>query len=155
MIILNALQGKPLPVYGDGKQIRDWLYVEDHCEAIHLVLHKGKLGETYNVGGGNQPYNIDLVNKICSLLDELKPATDKYSLLITHVTDRLGHDRRYAMDTKKIGTELGWQPKHDLDSGLKKTVEWYLANMDWAAKISKDRDFQAWIDKNYFKRGEN
>ncbi|MDK1029431.1 MAG: dTDP-glucose 4,6-dehydratase [Anaerolineae bacterium] len=155
LIILNALQGKPLPVYGDGKQIRDWLYVEDHCEAIHLVLHKGKLGETYNVGGGNQPYNIDLVNKICSLLDELKPATDKYSLLITHVTDRLGHDRRYAMDTKKIGTELGWQPKHDLDSGLKKTVEWYLANMDWAAKISKDRDFQAWIDKNYFKRGEN
>ncbi len=157
LMILNALQGKPLPVYGDGKQIRDWLYVEDHCEAIYLVLRKGKPGETYNVGGGNQPYNIDLVHKICALLDELRPlalsqpglAPVKYASLITHVVDRPGHDRRYAMDISKIRAELGWSPRHDIESGLRATVEWYLAHLDWVAKISQAEDFQAWMKANY------
>ncbi|MFL7868453.1 MAG: dTDP-glucose 4,6-dehydratase, partial [Anaerolineales bacterium] len=162
LVILNALQGKPLPVYGDGKQIRDWLYVEDHCDAIYRVLLDGAPGETYNVGGGNQPYNLDLVNEICAILDELrpfdlaqdKPASTSYATLITHVTDRPGHDRRYAMDISKIKAELGWQPRHDIESGLRETVEWYLANLDWVAKISEENDFQAWMDKNYAKRGE-
>lgn len=152
LIILNALQGKPLPVYGDGKQIRDWLYVEDHCEAIHTVLRYGKPGETYNVGGGNQPYNVDLVNEICSLLDELRPTTRKYATLISHVTDRPGHDRRYAMDISKIRSELGWNPRHDIESGLSATINWYLTNLDWVAKISQAEDFQTWVDKNYTKR---
>ncbi|GAB4503844.1 MAG: dTDP-glucose 4,6-dehydratase [Anaerolineales bacterium] len=152
LMILNALQGKPLPVYGDGKQIRDWLYVEDHCEAIYRVLQKGKPGETYNVGGGNQPYNIDLVKEICALLDDLQPAPVKYASLITHVADRPGHDRRYAMDISKIRAELGWQPRHDLASGLRATVKWYLANLDWVAKISRAEDFQAWVEENYGKR---
>ncbi len=154
LVILNALQNKPLPIYGDGKQIRDWLYVEDHCEAIYRVLLDGKPGETYNVGGGNQPYNIDLVNEICSILDELRPASVSYATLITHVTDRPGHDRRYAMDISKIKKELGWQPRYDIESGLHATVEWYLANLDWVAKISQENDFQDWIDKNYTERGE-
>ncbi len=152
LVILNALQNKSLPIYGDGKQIRDWLYVEDHCEAIYRVLLDGKLGETYNVGGGNQPYNIDLVNEICAVLDELQPASVSYATLITHVTDRPGHDRRYAMDISKIKSELGWQPKYDIESGLHETVEWYLANLDWVAKILQENDFQAWMDKNYAKR---
>ena len=152
LVILNALQGKPLPIYGDGKQIRDWLYVEDHCESIHRVLLDGKLGETYNVGGGNQPYNLDLVNGICAVLDNLRPASVSYATLITHVTDRPGHDRRYAMDISKIKAELGWQPRHDIESGLHETVEWYLANLDWVAKISQENDFQDWMDKNYAER---
>jgi dTDP-glucose 4,6-dehydratase len=152
LVILNALQGKPLPIYGDGKQIRDWLYVEDHCEAIYRVLLDGKLGETYNVGGGNQPYNIDLVNELCAILDELRPAPVSYASLITHVTDRPGHDRRYAIDISRIKAELGWQPRHDIESGLRETVEWYLANLDWVAKISEENDFQAWMEKNYDKR---
>ena len=154
LVILNAIQNKPLPIYGDGKQIRDWLYVEDHCEAVYRVLVDGKLGETYNVGGGNQPYNIDLVNEICAVLDALQPASVSYATLITHVTDRPGHDRRYAMDISKIKAELSWQPSHDIESGLHETVEWYLANLDWVAKISQENDFQAWMDKNYAKRGE-
>ncbi|MFZ5820751.1 MAG: dTDP-glucose 4,6-dehydratase [Chloroflexota bacterium] len=160
LMILNALQGKPLPVYGDGRQIRDWLYVEDHCEAIYTVLRDGTPGETYNVGGGNQPYNIDLINEICALLDDLRPfglsqggpAPVKYASLITHVTDRPGHDRRYAMDISKIRAELGWLPRHDIESGLRATVEWYLANLDWVAKISQAGDFQAWVEENYGKR---
>jgi dTDP-glucose 4,6-dehydratase len=160
LVILNALQNKPLPIYGDGKQIRDWLYVEDHCEAIYRVLLDGKLGETYNVGGGNQPYNLDLVNEICAILDELQPfdhaqdgpAPVSHATLITHVTDRPGHDRRYAMDISKIKAELGWQPRHDIESGLRETVKWYLANLDWVAKISQENDFQDWMDKNYAKR---
>ena len=154
LVILNAIQNKPLPIYGDGKQIRDWLYVEDHCEAVYRVLVDGKLGETYNVGGGNQPYNIDLVNEICAVLDALQPASLSYATLITHVTDRPGHDRRYAMDISKIKAELSWQPSHDIESGLHETVEWYLANLDWVAKISQENDFQAWMDKNYAQRGE-
>ena len=153
LMILNALRGKPLPVYGDGKQIRDWLFVEDHCEAIYLVLKNGKLGETYNIGGGNQPYNIDLVNEICSILDELKPATKPYAGLIAYVNDRPGHDRRYAMDITKIRNELGWTPKHDIESGLRATVQWYLDRMDWVEAIMKQEGFSEWLDKNYTRRG--
>ncbi|RME90915.1 MAG: dTDP-glucose 4,6-dehydratase [Anaerolineae bacterium] len=151
LMILNALQGRPLPVYGDGKQVRDWLYVEDHCEAIHLVLRKGQVGETYNIGGGNQPYNIDVVRKICALLAELRPGVD-YASLITHVPDRPGHDRRYAMDTTKIRSELGWQPRHDLESGLRATVRWYLSHLDWVAKVAQGEEFQKWLQQNYADR---
>ncbi|MGQ9834359.1 MAG: dTDP-glucose 4,6-dehydratase [Candidatus Villigracilaceae bacterium] len=154
LMILNALERKPLPVYGDGKQIRDWLYVEDHCEAIYTVLRDGTPGETYNVGGGNQPYNIDLIRQICSLLDDLRPAPVKYASLITHVTDRPGHDRRYAMDTRKIRAELGWRPRHDLTSGLRATVEWYLHNPAWVQAIRSQNDYQTWLQKNYGKRKE-
>ena len=153
LIILNALQGKPLPIYGDGKQIRDWLYVEDHCEAIRLVIEKGKPGETYNVGGGNQPYNIDLVEEICAVMDELQPATSSYSSLITHVPDRPGHDRRYAMDITKIRNDLGWLPKHEIESGLRETVNWYLDNMDWVKTIMAQDGYGSWLDKNYANRG--
>ena len=152
LMILNAVQGKPLPVYGDGKQIRDWLFVEDHCEAIHLVLKNGKPGETYNIGGGNQPYNIDLVKEICSILDELKPAAKPYAELITHVADRPGHDRRYAMDITKIRSELGWTPKHDIESGLRETVKWYLDHMDWVSAISKQAGYNDWVEQNYARR---
>ena len=154
LIILNAIQGRSLPVYGDGKQIRDWLYVEDHCEAIYQVLRGGMPGETYNVGGGNQPYNLDLVKKICALLDEARPEGSPYAALITHVSDRPGHDRRYAMDSAKIREELGWQPRHDIDSGLRETVSWYLDNLDWVAKVSEGSGFQDWIKQNYEKRGK-
>lgn len=154
LVILNALQNKPLPIYGDGKQIRDWLYVLDHCEAIYRILLDGKSGETYNIGGGNQPYNIDLVKEICAVLDELRPASVSYATLIPHVTDRPGHDRRYAMDISKIRAELGWLPKHDIENGLRETVAWYLANLDWVAKISQENDFQDWMNKNYVQRGE-
>ncbi|MCJ7433320.1 MAG: dTDP-glucose 4,6-dehydratase [Anaerolineales bacterium] len=154
LIILNALQGKPLPIYGDGKQIRDWLYVEDHCEAIRLVIEKGKPGETYNVGGGNQPYNIDLVKEMCAVLDELQPTTSSYSSLITHVPDRPGHDRRYAMDITKIRNELGWSPKYEIESGLRETVKWYLDNSDWVKTIMAQDGYGSWLNKNYSKRGE-
>jgi dTDP-glucose 4,6-dehydratase len=154
LMILNALQGKPLPIYGDGLQIRDWLYVEDHCEAIRLVIEKGRLGETYNVGGGNQPYNIDLVKEICAILDDLKPTGKPYASLITHVPDRPGHDRRYAMDITKIRNELGWLPKHDIEGGLRETVNWYLQNPDWIQAIVKDNNYLGWLEKNYMQRGE-
>lgn len=153
LMILNALQGKPLPVYGDGKQIRDWLYVEDHCEAIYRVAKEGRLGETYNVGGGNQPYNIDLVQEICAILDELHPASAPHDRLITHVPDRPGHDRRYAMDITKIRAELGWVPHHDLESGLRETVKWYLEHPEWVKAILEQNDYQGWLDKNYTERG--
>ena len=154
LIILNALQGKPLPIYGDGKQIRDWLYVEDHCEAIQLVIEKGRLGETYNVGGGNQPYNIDLVKEMCAVLDDLRPVEKSYSSLITYVPDRPGHDRRYAMDITKIRNELGWLPKHEIESGLRETVKWYLDNSDWVKTIMMQDGYGTWLNKNYAKRGE-
>ncbi|MBL8097817.1 MAG: dTDP-glucose 4,6-dehydratase [Anaerolineales bacterium] len=154
LIILNALQGKHLPVYGDGKQVRDWLYVEDHCEAIHLVLKKGKLGETYNIGGENQPTNIEIVNMICKFLDELKPASSPYASLIEHVPDRPGHDRRYAMNIDKIKNELGWSPKHTLANGLRETVEWYLSNIDWVNLITSQNNYQNWLNKNYQNREE-
>ena len=154
LMILNAIQGKPLPIYGDGKQVRDWLYVEDHCEAIWLVIEKGIPGETYNVGGVNQPYNIDLVKEICSILDEIKPAKESYSSLIMNVPDRLGHDRRYAMDIKKIHDDLGWKPKHDIESGLRETVKWYLDNSDWLRTVMSQDGYQIWLEENYSKRGK-
>ena len=155
LIITNALGGKPLPIYGDGMQIRDWLYVEDHCEAIWTIIQKGQPGESYNIGGENQPANIEIVKTICGIIDQsgadlpVKPCTD----LITYVKDRPGHDRRYAMNIDKIKRELGWQPKHDLQAGLQKTVDWYMANGDWMAAIQTKQDYQDWVNKNYQKRG--
>ncbi len=151
LMILNALTGKALPIYGDGQQIRDWLYVEDHAEAIWSVLQRGRVGESYCVGGNNQPPNLEIVDTICEILDELKPsATGKaYADQKTFVQDRPGHDRRYAMKIDKIQTELGWSPKHNLKDGLQKTVQWYLAQDDWIEAIQKQLDYQAWMDKNY------
>ncbi len=154
LIILNAIQGKPLPIYGDGQQIRDWLYVDDHCEAIRLVVNQGQPGETYNIGGGNQPANLELVHTICSILDELKPAARPYAGLITHVPDRPGHDRRYAMDFSLIHSQLGWTPQHDLKSGLKLTVQWYLDNIPWVEAIMKQAGYSDWLDQNYLRRGK-
>jgi dTDP-glucose 4,6-dehydratase len=154
LTILNALQDRSLPIYGDGMQVRDWLYVEDHCEAIRLVIMKGKPGETYNIGGGNQPHNIDLVRAICSILDELKPAPQPYGRLIIRVPDRPGHDRRYAMDISRMRDELGWAPRHDLEAGLRETVAWYLSHSEWMQAILREKNFQAWIDTNYGKRGD-
>jgi dTDP-glucose 4,6-dehydratase len=154
LMILNALEGKPLPIYGDGRQIRDWLYVEDHCEAIYRALKDGRPGETYNIGGGNQPSNLDIVRQICTLLDEFQPAGAPHERLITHVPDRPGHDRRYAMDIRKIHRELGWSPRHDLTSGLRATVRWYLDHTDWVQAIRQQNDYQAWLHKNYQKREE-
>jgi len=157
LIILNALDGRPLPVYGDGGQIRDWLYVEDHCEAIWQVLHHGTPGETYNIGGGNQPNNLTVVRILCKILDERLPESPNtpHDKLIQFVPDRPGHDRRYAMDITKINHELGWQPRHSLEEGLLKTVQWYLSNPDWIDAIRKQQDFQGWLARNYSKRGEN
>lgn len=130
-MILNALHGKPLPVYGDGAQIRDWLYVEDHVRALYKVLMEGKNGETYNIGGFNEKRNVEVVNTICKILDEVHPANESYSKLITTVVDRPGHDRRYAIDSNKIKNELGWEPLESFESGIKKTVLWYLDNKAW------------------------
>lgn len=154
LVILDAIREKPLPVYGDGKQIRDWLFVEDHCEAIYLVLKNGRLGDTYNIGGGNQPYNLDVVCEICSILDDLRPASKPHFDLITHVPDRPGHDRRYAMDITKIRTELGWRPRHDIESGLRATVKWYLDHMDWVEAILKREGYGNWLEQNYARRGK-
>ena len=154
LIILNAKSNKPLPVYGDGKQIRDWLYVEDHCEAIHLVLTKGKAGETYNIGGNNQPTNLEIVQSICRIIDEKTDNSQNKSSasLIQFVKDRPGHDRRYAMNIRKAGTELGWSPKENLQTGLYKTVTWYLENPEWIEHIQNRPDFSSWIKQNYSKR---
>jgi len=156
LMILNALQGKPLPIYGDGQQIRDWLYVEDHCEAILQVLKRGRMGETYNIGGNNQPTNLQIVHTICDLLDDLAPESPyrPHRNLIRFVKDRPGHDRRYAMDIRKIQSELGWQPRESLESGLRKTVLWYLNNLNWVSAILQRLDFQQWLENNYAGRGE-
>ncbi len=156
LMILNALDGKDLPIYGDGQQIRDWLYVEDHCEAIWKVLQNGKVGESYCIGGNNQPANLEIIDTICEILDELKPNIEgkPYASQKTFVTDRPGHDRRYAMKIDKIKNELGWQPKHNLKDGLLKTLHWYLAQEDWIDAIHKEKDYQSWVDKNYSKRKE-
>jgi dTDP-glucose 4,6-dehydratase len=139
LMILNALEGKPLPVYGDGGQIRDWLYVEDHVRALHLALRKGRLGEVYNIGGHNERRNLEVVTTICDLLEDLRPerpaGLKRYRDLITYVTDRPGHDRRYAINSTKIRTELGWVPKEDFVSGLRKTVQWYLTHRDWCHDV--------------------
>jgi len=157
LMILNAIEGKPLPVYGDGMQVRDWLFVEDHCEAIYLVLKNGKLGETYAIGGNNQPPNLEIVNTICDVMDELLPASQfsPHASLIKYVQDRPGHDRRYAMDISKISSELGWMPRQSLQSGLAKTVRWYLENSAWVSAIHNRDDFQSWLNSNYDKRGAN
>ena len=149
LMVLNALDGKPLPVYGDGSNVRDWLYVGDHCTAIGLVLARGRTGETYNIGGGAERRNIDVVKQVCAILDELRPrATGGYENLVTFVKDRPGHDWRYAMDTRKIEAELGWRPQESFESGLRKTVEWYLANADWVASV-RSGDYRQWIETNY------
>ncbi|MBO7380937.1 MAG: dTDP-glucose 4,6-dehydratase [Neisseriaceae bacterium] len=135
LMILNALQGKPLPVYGDGGQIRDWLFVEDHARALYLVVTQGKIGESYNIGGFNERKNIEVVKTICSLLDELRPQSTPYADLISFVKDRPGHDRRYAIDANKIKHELGWQPEETFESGMRKTVQWYLDNRTWWENI--------------------
>jgi dTDP-glucose 4,6-dehydratase len=141
---------------GDGKQVRDWLYVEDHCEALWQVLEGGRPGESYNLGGGNQPTNLEIVNSICEFLDELKPSSPyrPHAKLMKHVPDRPGHDRRYAMNIKKIGSELGWKPKHKLKEGLFETVKWYLDNGQWVDGIRKQKEYQSWLDKNYTGRVE-
>ena len=152
-MIVNALAGKPLPVYGDGMQVRDWLYVKDHCSAIRRVLEAGKLGETYNVGGWNEKPNIEIVNTVCALLDELRPRTDgkSYREQISYVTDRPGHDRRYAIDARKLERELGWKPAETFDSGIRKTVQWYLDNQAWVRDVQSG-DYLKWVEKNYAAR---
>ncbi len=151
LTILNAIQGKPIPVYGDGLQVRDWLHVADHCEAIELILEKGKVGETYNIGGNVQPTNLQIVEQICAVLDKKKPAAKPHKSLIEFVADRPGHDRRYAMDATKIRKELGWQPAHSLTDGLQETVNWYIDNMDWVEKIQKKENYQEWVAAHYGK----
>jgi len=151
LIILSALDEKPLPVYGDGQQIRDWLHVEDHCRAIYLVLTKGANGSSYNIGGDNQPANLTIVETICDIFEERKPRANgrSYRELIQFVKDRPGHDRRYAMDSSKIQRELGWSPRHTLTDGLRNTIDWYLANPDWVLAIRKQQEYQSWLTKNY------
>ena len=149
LMILNALTGKPLPIYGDGMQIRDWLYVEDHCDAIWTILQKGKNSESYNIGGGNQPPNIEIVKTICAILDKIEPKSEPYANLIHYVTDRPGHDRRYAMNIEKIRAQLNWQPKFDLERGLLHTVKWYLSHLDWLNAILAEKDYQNWVQINY------
>ncbi len=150
LTILNAMNGKAIPVYGDGKNVRDWLYVADHCDAIRAVLSRGKVGETYNVGGRNEKPNLEIVHAICSILDELRPADPvvPHSKLITYVVDRPGHDRRYAMDTRKIERELKWQPGETFESGIRKTVEWYLANETWIREVTSGH-YREWIATQY------
>jgi dTDP-glucose 4,6-dehydratase len=150
LVIHNALAGKPLPIYGDGMQVRDWLYVQDHCRAIQRVLEAGRLGETYNVGGWNEKPNIEVVRTLCALLDELQPRADgqSYANQITFVKDRAGHDRRYAIDARKIEQELGWRPQETFESGLRKTVQWYLAHGDWVAHVTSGQ-YRQWIGQHY------
>lgn len=149
LMIANALAGKPLPIYGDGQQIRDWLYVKDHCSAIRAILARGRVGEVYNVGGWNEMPNINIVNTIIRLLDELKPdPAGSYARLITYVTDRPGHDRRYAIDARKIERELGWRPAETFESGIRKTVAWYLDHQDWVQHVISGEYLQ-WVDRNY------
>ena len=150
LVIHNALAGKPLPIYGDGMQVRDWLYVQDHCSAIARVLQAGRLGENYNVGGWNEKPNIEVVRTLCSLLDELQPRADgqSYAAQITYVKDRAGHDRRYAIDARKIEQELGWRPQETFETGLRKTVAWYLANADWVSNVTSGQ-YRQWVGKQY------
>ncbi|MBD2197799.1 MULTISPECIES: dTDP-glucose 4,6-dehydratase [Calothrix] len=152
LTILNALDQQPLPIYGDGQNIRDWLYVTDHCEAIYLVLQQGKVGETYNIGGLDEKANLTVVEKICAILDDLAPKSNvHYSSLITFVKDRPGHDRRYAIDCSKIHQDLGWKPQENFDSGLLKTVQWYLANSVWVEQV-RSGAYKNWLKQNYENR---
>ena len=151
LTILNALDGKALPIYGDGQNVRDWLYVADHCDALYLVLKQGCVGETYNIGGLNEQTNLAVVEKICAIVDDLVPTDFKRSSLLTFIKDRPGHDRRYAIDCEKINRDLGWQPKEDFDSGLLKTVQWYLNNSAWVDSV-RTGAYQNWINQNYGNR---
>ena len=153
LVMLNALAGKPLPIYGDGQQIRDWLYVKDHCSAIRRVLEAGRVGETYNVGGWNEKPNLDVVHTLCAILDELKPRLDgkPYKEQITYVKDRPGHDRRYAIDASKIERELGWKPTETFETGIRKTVQWYLDNQGWVANVTSGA-YRGWLETNYADR---
>ena len=150
LVLHNALAGKPLPIYGDGMQIRDWLYVQDHCRAIARVLEAGRPGQTYNIGGWNEKPNIEVVHTLCALLDELQPRADgnSYAAQITFVKDRAGHDRRYAIDAGKISSELGWRPQETFEAGLRKTVQWYLDNPDWGANVTSGQ-YRQWVDLHY------
>jgi dTDP-glucose 4,6-dehydratase len=153
LMIANARSGKPLPVYGDGQQVRDWLYVADHCRALMSVLERGRIGETYNVGGCNQRTNLEVVTTLCALLDELLPKSEfrPHKQLVTYVTDRPGHDRRYAINAEKLQTELGWSPQESFETGLRKTVEWYLTNTDWVDHVTSGA-YQHWMEQNYGSR---
>ena len=151
-MIHNALAGKPLPVYGDGLNVRDWLYVEDHCEAIMTVLDRGRVGETYNVGGLNEQTNLSVVTTLCAILDRLRPAGAPHERLITFVKDRLGHDRRYAIDCRKIQGELGWNPRESFATGLEKTVAWYLENQAWVDHVTSGA-YRNWVAANYAAEG--
>ena len=153
LMIANALAGKPLPIYGDGKNVRDWLYVGDHCAAIRRVLEGGRLGETYNIGGWNEMANMDVVHTLCDILDTLAPKAQSYRSLITFVKDRPGHDRRYAIDATKIERELGWKPAETFDSGIRKTVQWYLDHQDWVRSVQSG-DYLKWLETNYGARAE-
>jgi dTDP-glucose 4,6-dehydratase len=150
LVIHNALAGKPLPIYGDGQQVRDWLYVKDHASAIRRVLEAGGVGETYNVGGWNEKPNLDVVHTLCAILDELSPRADgkSYKEQITYVTDRPGHDRRYAIDASKISNELGWKPAETFETGIRKTVQWYLDNPDWVRNVTSGA-YKNWVEKQY------
>lgn len=153
LMIVNAVKGKPLPVYGDGMNVRDWLYVGDHCEAVRLALKRGRPGETYNIGGNAEKTNLDVVRTICAILDELRPGalSTQHSALINFVKDRPGHDRRYAMDGAKIHDELGWKPRERFETGLRKTVEWYLDHMKWVDNVTSGK-YRDWVDLNYGRR---
>jgi dTDP-glucose 4,6-dehydratase len=152
LIVVAALAGRPLPVYGDGLQVRDWLYVGDHCSGVRAVLAHGRVGQTYNIGGDNEMRNLDIVRTVCALLDELRPdPAGPYARLITHVKDRPGHDRRYAIDARKIGRELGWRPAETFASGIRKTVRWYLDHADWVAEVQSGA-YRDWVATNYAKR---
>lgn len=152
LMIVNALAGKPLPVYGDGRQVRDWLYVRDHCAAIRVVLERGRPGETYNVGGWNEKPNIEIVHTVCALLDEMRPdPAGPHARLVTHVKDRPGHDRRYAIDARKIERELGWRPAETFETGIRKTVRWYLEHADWVREVQSGA-YRDWVAANYAAR---
>lgn len=152
LMIVNALAGKPLPVYGDGMQVRDWLYVKDHCAAIREVLARGKVGETYNVGGWNEKPNIEIVKTVCALLDEMRPdPAGSYARHITYVTDRPGHDRRYAIDARKLERELGWKPAETFETGIRKTIRWYLDNAEWVSHVQSG-SYRDWVSRNYADR---
>ena len=148
LVILNAVQGKPLPVYGDGLNVRDWLYVGDHCAAIRLVLQQGRLGETYNIGGNSEKTNLEVVKTICTIIDGLRPDFAPHAKLISYVKDRPGHDRRYAIDTTKIEAELGWKPREAFETGLRKTVQWYFEHMAWVASVQTG-EYRKWIETHY------
>ena len=150
LVLLNALAGKPLPIYGDGQQVRDWLYVEDHCRAIARVLAAGKVGETYNIGGWNEKPNLEVVRTLCAVLDELQPRADgkRYEAQITYVKDRPGHDRRYAIDARKIERDLGWKPQETFETGIRKTVQWYLANPAWVEGVTSGA-YRQWVGQHY------